>query len=404
MLAFQDIRVLDFTHVLAGPFAAYQFALGGAEVIKIESPDGGDMVRPAGGPAEARRAGLGYAYLAQNANKKSIVLDLAREADRRTAQTLARGADVVLENFRTGVLDRLGLGYETVVEGNPTVIYCSMTGFGPDGPHGRDGAYDNVVQAVSGLMALTGDADGTPRMVGAPLLDYGTGYAAAFAVASALLRRSRTGRGQRIDLSMTDVALSMMSALTMRALNGEAVPVRDGNISANAGYGCYDASDGRVMIGAYSVAQSVRLWRLLGEDAEADATAALTVDRLPERHEIQKHLLTQAIARNPVAHWVSVLQQNGVPAGPVQTLEEAVSEDYSIGRPILNAAPVTVPGVGSVRIPGPAFRCDADSPSVRTAPPALGADTKRVRAALQAGDGWETPRVWDPCDGTERIT
>jgi crotonobetainyl-CoA:carnitine CoA-transferase CaiB-like acyl-CoA transferase len=400
MLAFQDIRVLDFTHVLAGPFASYQLALGGAEVIKIEAPEGGDMVRPAGGPEEARRAGLGYAYLAQNANKKSVVLDLAQEEDRLTARALARGADVVLENFRTGVLDRLDLGYDVVADENPAIIYCSMTGFGPDGSYGQDGAYDNVIQAVSGLMALTGDADGNPRMVGAPLLDYGTGYAAAFAVASALLRRARTGCGQRIDLSMTDVALSMMSALTMRALNGEAVPVRDGNISANAGYGCYDASDGRVMIGAYSIAQSVRLWRLLGEDAEADATAALTLDRLPERHEIQKRLLTRAIAGGTVNHWVSLLQQGGVPAGPVQTLEQAVSGTYSAGRPILNASPVAIPGSGSVRIPGPAFRCDADTPTVRTAPPALGADTERVRAALRNGDGWETARVWGTCEDT----
>lgn len=391
MLAFQDVRVLDFTHVLAGPFATYQLALGGAEVIKVEPPDGGDMVRRAGGPAQARDAGLGYAFLAQNANKKSVALNLHDAADRAVALALARSADVIVENFRTGVMDGFGLGYDAVRRDNPAIIYCSMTGFGPDGPHGRETAYDNVIQAVSGLMALTGDAGGTPRMAGAPLLDYGTGYAAAFAVASALLRRKRTGLGQRIDLSMTDVAMSMMSALTMRAMNDEPIPSPHGNVSANACYGCYEASDGLIMIGAYSIKQAVRLWTLLDQPGEAEATAALTLGRLPERRETQQSLLAGIIATRPVAHWVALFQGGGVPAGPVQTLAQLVHGDYAASRPILNAPPFSGPDIGTVRLPGSAFRCDRDTPSVQSAPPALGADTAAVLAALRTGDGWNGP-------------
>ena len=208
MKAFEGYRVLDLTHVLAGPFSTYQLAVLGAEVIKVEPPDAPDIVRVEGAVEALNREGMGVMFQSQGANKRGLSLNLKSEAGRDIFKRLAAGADVVVENYRAGALPSLGLGYDELAALNPSLIYCSITGFGQTGPKAGHTAFDNVIQARSGLMATTGTVHSAPLRVGAPVLDYGTGAQAAFAIAAALLRRERTGERQRLDVSMLDATQS----------------------------------------------------------------------------------------------------------------------------------------------------------------------------------------------------
>ena len=227
--AFEGYRVLDLTHVLAGPFCTYQLAVLGAEVIKIEPPGEPDMVRAEGASEVLNRQGMGIMFQSQGANKRALSLNLKCEAGRAIFRRLVAVADVVVENYRAGAFPSLGLGYEDLASLNPSLIYCSITGFGQTGPKAGHTAFDNVIQARSGLMATTGTVDTAPVRVGAPVLDYGTGAQAAFAIAAALLRRERTGQGQRLDVSMLDAALVLMaSAVATSEASGEP-PVPHGN-------------------------------------------------------------------------------------------------------------------------------------------------------------------------------
>ncbi|HXC14747.1 MAG TPA: CoA transferase, partial [Stellaceae bacterium] len=218
---FEGIRIIDITHVLAGPFAAYQLAVLGAEVIKVEDPNDPDQTRGTGTDRELNRRQMGTGFLTQASNKRAITLDLKSEAGRGILKRLVAGADVMVENYRPGAFAALGLGYEAMSALNPRLIYCSISAFGQDGPRGDQTAYDHVIQATSGLMATTGTEEVNPIKFGSPAVDYATGTMAAFALASALFQRERTGCGQRVDLAMLDVAMILMSShLTGYLRNG----------------------------------------------------------------------------------------------------------------------------------------------------------------------------------------
>src|SRR5690349_2483304 len=209
---FEGIRIIDITHVLAGPFAAYQLALLGADVIKVEHPEEPDQSRDSGPDLALNRAGMGSYFLTQGANKRAITLDLKQEAAREVLRRLVARADVLVENYRPGAFEALGLGYEVLSALNPRLIYCSISAFGHGGPRGGQTAYDHVIQATSGIMAATGTPEVNPIKFGAPAIDYATGTMGAFALATALFQRERTGRGQRIDLAMLDVAMMMQAS------------------------------------------------------------------------------------------------------------------------------------------------------------------------------------------------
>ena len=281
MQAFEGIRVLDMTHVLAGPFSTYQLAVLGADVIKIEPVGNPDMNRDVGAVDSLNDAGMGTHFQSQGANKRAMSLNLKSGKGREIFKALARDADVIVENFRAGALERLGLGYADLCAVKPDIIYCSITGFGQTGPKRGHGAFDNVIQAWSGMMTATGHPDQPPVMVGPPVADYGTGAQAAFAIASALLRRERTGEGQRIDVSMLDSALAMMACWVLNAsLTGEP-PSRSANgRTFVAAYGCYEASDTRLMIGAATGRQNARLWRALGREDLAQEVEGLRIQEL----------------------------------------------------------------------------------------------------------------------------
>ena len=204
---FSGLRVIDTTHVLAGPFAAYQLAVLGADVIKVESPDEPDQARMQGSDRRLSEERMGTMFLTQASNKRAVTLNLKTPGGVAAMKRLVETADVFVENYRPGAFEALGLGYEALSEINPRLIYCSMSAFGHGGPRGHQTGYDNILQAMSGIMAMTGTKDVAPLKCGAPVVDYATGTSGAFAIAAALFHRERTGLGQHIDLSMLDVAL-----------------------------------------------------------------------------------------------------------------------------------------------------------------------------------------------------
>ena len=226
---FEGIRIIDITHVLAGPFAAYQLAVLGADVIKVEHPNEPDQSREGGTDRALDRRKMGTSFLTQGSNKRSITLDLKTEMGREILKKLIARADVLVENYRPGAFAALGLGYEAVSQINPRLIYCSISAFGQDGVRREQTAYDHVIQATSGIMASTGTESVNPIKIGAPAVDYATGTMGAFALASALFQRERTGKGQHIDLAMLGVAMMMQASLMTGYFRNGSEPKPHGN-------------------------------------------------------------------------------------------------------------------------------------------------------------------------------
>ena len=386
MQAFEGIRVLDLTHVLAGPFSTYQLAVLGADVIKIEAVGSPDMNRDVGAVDSLGDAGMGTHFQSQGANKRAMTLNLKASKGREIFRALARDADVIVENFRAGVMERLGLGYEDLRTVRPDIVYCSITGFGHTGPKRGHGAFDNVIQAFSGMMEATGHPDEPAVMVGPPFADYGAGAQAAFAIAAALLRRERTGEGQRIDVSMLDSALAMMACWVLNAsLTGDP-PARSGNGRTFVGaYGCYDAADARLMIGAATGRQNARMWRALGRDDLAQEVEGLRIRDLQARRVRDASALAEIIRTRAADEWEALLNEAGVPAARVRTLDEALASEQVASRGVLGEFTSAHMPQASPRPAVAGFGCPADGPAVRREPPGLGQHTAEVLADLGYG-------------------
>ena len=373
---FEGIRIIDITHVLAGPFAAYQLAVLGAEVIKVEDPNDPDQTRGTGTDRELNRRQMGTGFLTQASNKRAITLDLKSEAGRGILKRLVAGADVMVENYRPGAFAALGLGYEAMSALNPRLIYCSISAFGQDGPRGDQTAYDHVIQATSGLMATTGTEEINPIKFGSPAVDYATGTMAAFALASALFQRERTGRGQRIDLAMLDVAMILMSSHLTGYLRNGTEPKPSGNRHAHATNSCYEAKDGLVMLGASNLRQQRRLWLALERP-----------DMVKEDNEARDHdrdreagLLADILKTRTADEWEIFFQARHVPAARVRRLAEAVQDPQFATRGVTHRHD-GAPGIeGGFAVPLAAFKLAHGGPSIETPPPEFGADTDAVLA------------------------
>jgi crotonobetainyl-CoA:carnitine CoA-transferase CaiB-like acyl-CoA transferase len=372
---FEGIRIIDITHVLAGPFAAYQLAVLGADVIKVEHPAEPDQSRGSGTDRALNRCHMGTSFLTQASNKRSMTLDLKDERGRQILRRLVAQADVLVENYRPGAFDALGLGYSALSEINPRLVYCSISAFGQEGPRREQTAYDHVIQGTSGLMAMTGTEEVNPIKFGAPAVDYATGTMAAFALAAALFQRERTGRGQRIDLAMLDVAMVLMSShLTGYSWNGRE-PKPHGNKQPYATNSAYEAKDGAIiMIGASNLGQQRRLWAALERpDMAKNDNEAREDDR-----EREAGVIADIIKTRPAAEWERYLQARHVPAARVRRMAEALADPHLDSRGVIHRHRGAAGVDGPFAVPLAAFRFAHGGPSIETPPPAFGANTDAI--------------------------
>jgi crotonobetainyl-CoA:carnitine CoA-transferase CaiB-like acyl-CoA transferase len=372
---FEGIRIIDITHVLAGPFAAYQLGVLGADVIKLEHPDDPDQSRGSGSDNALNHANMGTGFLTQASNKRSISLDLKTEVGREILRKLVRTADVLVENYRPGAFEALGLGYEDLRKVNPKLVYASFSAFGQGGPRRTQTAYDHVIQSTSGIMALTGTPEVNPVKVGPPVVDYATGTMGAFALAAALFQRERTGEGQRIDMAMLDVAMILQASHLTGYLRNGRHPKPHGNKQPHATNSAYQTKDGLVMLGASNLRQQKRLWTVL----EHPEMIKRTNDEREADHAREEALLEQIMPTRTAAEWEDYLQARHVPAARVRTMGEAVADPQIATRGVLHRFADGAPGVdGAFTVPLAAFKFAHDGPRIDTPPPMLGQHNDEV--------------------------
>lgn len=378
------IRVLDLTNVLAGPFCCHQLVHLGAEVIKVEAVGRGDLARQLGADPALSEANMGVSFLAQNAGKKSVTLDLKSTKGKALFLRLLKTADVLVENFRPGVMARLGLDYDTLKPAHPTLIYCAISGFGQDGPWKGRPAYDQIIQGASGVMSITGDAESAPLRVGYPVADTMGGMTAAFAVAAAL---NANPRGSFIDVSMLESVLSSMGWVVSNYLVAGAAPAPHGNENVtSAPSGAFRAADGLLNIAANKDEQ----WQAL--------TVHLGLERLQKRPEYAtrearkanraslKADLEVVLQTRPANVWQDELNQIGVPAGAVLDVPAVLSAPQISERGFLQTY-ADVPGVGrDVALATTGIKLDGAAPTVDTPPPTLGQHNDAIWQELGLSD------------------
>lgn len=374
------IRVLDLTNVLAGPFCCHQLAHFGAEVIKVETPGAGDLARVLGADPALNAAGMGISFLAQNAGKKSVTLNLKHAQGRALLERLVEGADVLVENFRPGVMARLGLGYAHLAALNPRLVYCAISGFGQDGPMAHRPAYDQIVQGLSGVMSVTGDAASAPLRVGYPVADTIGGMTAAFAIAAALNARPR---GCFIDVSMLESTIATMGWVVSNYLVGgiEQQPIGNDNATA-APSGTFRTGKGLLNIAANKQEQWQALAGLIGrEDLTRDPRFAAREARKTNRAALTAEI-EAALAARPATEWEAAMNPLGIPAGAVLSVPEILAHPQIAGRGFLATFP-DAPGVGrDVTLVRTGVKIDGVPPQVTAPPPELGAHTEEVLQGL----------------------
>jgi len=372
--ALNNIKVLDITHVLAGPFCAYQLGLLGADVLKIESPTDPDCARGRGPDDAANAEGLGLNYLVQGGNKRALAMDLATPEGKAILLRLVRNADVLVENYATDALAGLGLGYDVLAQENPNLIHCSITGYGDTGPNAKMGAYDNVIQAVSGTIA---QCDGVKP--GVSFIDYSTGYCAAFAVSAALIQRMNTGKGCHISVSMLEVAMQIMSPEVAAAQH----PIQ-ADRGKEAGISAYDTSDGRLMLGAFRAQQYKALYQVLAGLGHEVAEIA-DIQNWPDIwaiSDVAKNRLAAVFAEQTTDEWITVLRRAGLPVEPVQALRDAVQ------NPQLAARRYFVPSSHDpqVTLPQAAYHMSEGGPALVSDAPKHGEHSVAVLSELGLSD------------------
>lgn len=373
------VRVLDLANVLAGPFCCHQLAHLGAEVIKVEAAGRGDLARHLGADPELNAKGMGVNFLAQNAGKKSVTVNLKDARGVALLKRLVRSADVLVENFRPGVMERLGVGFDALKAERPELIYCAISGFGQDGPWGHRPAYDQIIQGASGVMSVTGDGE-TPLRVGYPVADTTGGLTAAMAVAAALNARPR---GAFIDISMLESVIATMGWVVSNYLNAGVEPAAHGNENmTSAPSGAFQAADGLLNIAANKDQQWESLARHLGREELLERPEYATREARKLNRRRLKADLEETLRRRPARDWARELNRIGVPAGAVLTVPEALAAPQVADRELL-ATFEEAPGVGrDVRVVRTGVKMDGAAPAVDRPPPLLGQDNHDIYGAL----------------------
>ena len=383
--ALSHVRVLDLSRVLAGPWASQVLADLGAEVIKVERPGTGDDTR-AWGPPFLRGAGGAQTsesayFVSTNRGKKSITVDLSRPEGQAIVRRLAERADVLVENYRIGTLERWGLGYEPLAAANPRLVYCSISGFGRSGPYAGRAGYDFLVQAMGGLMSVTGEPDGPPLKVGVAIADLLTGMYAATAVLAALAHRERSGRGQRVELALLDVQVAMLANQAESFLVTGEPPARVGNAHPSiVPYQAFATRDGHVVVAVGNDAQFARLCEVVGRpELAGDARFATNAARVESREALVAALAPLLAARRG-ADWVAALEAAGVPCGPINDLAQVFADPQVRHRGLrLEAAH---PVAGTVPMVASPIHLSETPVQSDIAPPTLGQHTREVLTEL----------------------
>jgi crotonobetainyl-CoA:carnitine CoA-transferase CaiB-like acyl-CoA transferase len=381
MGALSGIRVLDLTNVLSGPFATLHLALLGAEVVKVENPRDGDLARKLGNVPRLNKELMGTSFLAQNANKKSLTLNLKAEEGREVFGRLVATADVLVENFRPDVMTRLGLGYPVLARLNPRLVYCAISGFGQSGPDAEKPAYDQIIQGLSGTMDVNGDERLHPLRCGFPVCDTVGGLNAAFAIIAALYHRERTGEGQFLDVALLDSIMPLMGWVAANLLIGGQPPVAMGNDNFTAApSGTFRTGDGFINIAANKQEQWEALADVLGVPALKTDPRFQDRDERKKNREALTPLLEETLRRRPTADWVEALNARDVPSGDILSLGEALEQPQMRHRRTLRTVPVD--GIGEVRLFGLSAQFHRTPGEITAPPPRLGAHTNEVLAAL----------------------
>ncbi|HEY3685134.1 MAG TPA: CoA transferase [Streptosporangiaceae bacterium] len=367
------VRVLDLTNVLAGPYCSYQLMLLGAEVVKIEAPGQGDLARHLGPDSELNDAGLGASFLAQNAGKDSVEIDLKDPADRADFERMVQGADVLLENFRAGVLDRLGFGWPRLRELNPRLVYCAISGFGQAGPMSEAPAYDQIIQGLSGMMSITGTEETAPLRVGFPVCDTVGGLTAALHICAALAGRATTGQGTFLDVSMLESAVSAMGWAVSNYLVSGVPPEPMGTQNATAApSGTFEAADGPLNIAANRQRQFETLCGVVGrDDLLADPRFADRDRRKRHRDELTAEL-NRALRTRTAREWERILSESGVPAARVTSVPQAVELDQLGHRGFFTELPFPDGSGRALKVAGSGVLHDGEPLRPGAPPPLLG--------------------------------
>jgi CoA:oxalate CoA-transferase len=381
--AFEGIRVVDVSTAISGPICSYFLGLLGADVIRVDNPSVQDMTRYMDSDKERSMRGMGWPFLMFNSNKKSIAINLKNEDGKKVFKKLIESTDVLVENFRPGIMEKLGLGPDKLKKINSRLIYCSISGFGQDSPISHYPAYDNIVQGISGLMSLSGTTESGPMRVGTPIVDCLTGLNSAFAIASALLQREKNNSGQHIDVAMADSILTMMSISLGEYLYEGVIQSLRGNkpITRTPFAGCFITKDGLINVAANTTKQAETLTNILGCPELLDDPRALEGLLYPEVGDKITETLNRIFLTKSAEEWEDFFVANRIPAGKTRNVKEILEHPHTEKRNVLNEIFISKLNQ-TFKVPGCGFKFEKGGPTINTEPPLEGEDSKTILKEL----------------------